>query len=390
MKIGLVCPYAFDVPGGVQFHIRDLAKELRRRGHEVAILGPAAGETGIENFTSAGGTVPVNFNGSVARLCFGPVAWRRTRAWLADGKFDVVHVHEPFTPSVSMMALSAAECPTVATFHMASDFQWAYVAAVPLVSRLSEKISAPIAVSAEARRTLVTHQGGDAVIIPNGVYVKSFEVDPRPDWQTTGPDAPVFAFLGRLDEERKGLSVLAGAIDPVLERFPGARFLIAGRGDGEVARSLSRKGDNVTLLGEISDEDKARLLAGATAYVAPQTGGESFGIVLVEAMAAGTLVVASDIPAFGAVLEQGEAGRLFSVGDSVALAATLIDVAEHPDASAALAAHGHEVAWRYDWTQVTDEILAVYETVTASAAMPVSGDTLGVAGKFLSRGTNSE
>ncbi|MBD3688746.1 glycosyltransferase [Nanchangia anserum] len=362
MKIGLVCPYSFDVPGGVQSHVRDLAVELRGRGNDVEIFAPASTQPGIEGFHSAGSAVRVPYNGSVARLCFGPLARSRTRAWLAQGNFDVVHIHEPLIPSVSLLALAAAECPVVATFHLANELSYAYVASVPFLTRLSEKITARIAVSAEARRTLVTHHGGDAVIIPNGVAVADFAAEPRPAWQAT-PERPVFAFLGRLDEERKGLPILAGAIEAVLAACPGARFLIAGRGEVPDSLGLARYGDAVELLGPVSDEEKAQLLAGATAYIAPQTGGESFGIVLVEAMAAGTLTVASNIPAFAAVLDSGRAGRLFNPGDSGDLARVLIETLEHPDQRDDLAARGRSRSAMYDWGRVGDEIVAVYDTV---------------------------
>lgn len=367
MKIGIVCPYSFDVPGGVQSHVRDLAAELRARGERVEIFAPSTAEVDVEGFHSAGAAVAVPYNGSVARLSFGPLARGRTRAWLNAGDFDLVHIHEPLIPSVSLLALSAAQVPVVATFHLANELSFAYAAALPFLARASEKIAARIAVSAEARKTLVTHHGGDAVIIPNGVACADFDVEPREHWRGD-PQRPVFAFLGRLDEERKGLAVLAGAIGPVLERVPNARFLIAGRGEVPLTLGCDRFGDAVEILGALNDEDKARLLASVTAYVAPQTGGESFGIVLVEAMAAGALTVASNIPAFAAVLDDGAAGRLFDVGDSAALARVLIDVAENPGHAEELARAGKAHSARYDWSRVTDEIQAVYDTVVAGAA----------------------
>lgn len=372
MRIGLVCPYSFDVPGGVQAHVRDLAGELRRRGHDVEVLAPASGEVELAGFTSVGSALPISYNGSVARLSFGPVAAARTRAWLKAGRFDVVHVHEPLVPSVSLLALKAAECAIVATFHLANELSYVYAASLPLLARASERIAARIAVSEEARRTLVNHHGGDAVIIPNGVATRDFVVEPRPEWRS-GPDAPVIVFLGRLDEERKGLPTFAGAIAPVLEACPGARFLIAGRGEVPKRLGLDRFGDAVTLLGAVSEQDKARLLAGATAYVAPQTGGESFGIVLVEAMAAGAVTVASNIPAFAAVLDGGRAGRLFAVGDSADLARVLLEVIADPAAARDLAQQGRERAAIYDWHSVCDQIEAVYDTVCTSAAIPVEG-----------------
>src|SRR5699024_4616210 len=155
---------------GVQFHVRDLAEHLRSAGHHAAVLAPAEEETPIpEYMTSVGGAIPVRYNGSVARLSFGPSVAARTGRWLEDGNFDVVHIHEPFAPSVGMIAMRRAECPVVATFHSAQERSRALQAAYPLVRPGLERISARIAVSAAARRTVVEHLGGDALVIPNGV-----------------------------------------------------------------------------------------------------------------------------------------------------------------------------------------------------------------------------
>lgn len=374
MKIGIVCPYSYDVPGGVQFHIRDLAEELIRRGHTVSVLAPSDTEGGPDWLTITGGAVPVRFNGSVARLSFGPVSAARTRKWLSEGNFDVVHIHEPETPSLGLLALMSAQAPVVGTFHASLDRSVIRQLTSGMLQPFLEKISARIAVSAEARRTLVEHHAGDAVIIPNGVYTQVFaEAEPIDRWKGTA-DRPVVVFLGRLDETRKGLPVYAEAIKPVLEAVPGSRFLIAGRGTAECLRDVRHEfPDSVEILGEISDEEKASLLRGADVYVAPQLGGESFGIVLVEAMAAGTAVVASDIPAFEAVLENGEVGRLFETGNSKELARTLVELLEDPGMTERIAKSGQAAAENYDWQTVTERILAVYEAVLPPSSRPHTG-----------------
>ena len=369
MRIGLVCPYSFDVPGGVQFHVRDLAEHLIGVGHQVSVLAPADDDTPVPPYVEAAGrAVPVKYNGSVARVNFGPVSAARVRRWLDDGEFEVLHIHEPVAPSLSMLALWAATGPIVATFHTANLRSRAMQAAYPVLRPSLEKISARIAVSEDARRTLVEHLGGDAVVIPNGVYVDRFAKAPvRPEWQGT-PERPTVAFVGRLDEPRKGLPVLAAAVPAILARYPGARFLLLGRGDGEEAlEALGPQAQAVELLGPLDDAAKASLLRSVNLYVAPHTGGESFGIVLVEAMSAGAPVVASDLGAFRRVLDDGKLGVLTATGDSAALAAAVLRVLDDPDLRTELAARASAQVRRYDWSWVAAAVLDVYETVRIGA-----------------------
>jgi hypothetical protein len=350
------------VPGGVGFHIRDLALKLRSRGHDVRVLTPSTSDDLPEWITSAGSSVSIPFNGSVANISIKPKALARTRRWLADNDFDVVHVHEPVVPSVSMAAAMLSSAPLVGTFHAALGRSVSRAIASAPMRLYMERIGVRIAVSEEARRTLIEHHGGDAVIIPNGVETASFRTaQPLDQWVATD-DRPVIVFLGRLDEPRKGLGIFAGAIESVLERVPGTRFLIAGRGDApDIRATVARFGDSVSFLGGISDEEKESLLAGASIYVAPQTGGESFGIVLVEAMAARTTVVASDIPAFGAVLEDGRAGALFETGNSDSLASVLTDLLGDRERLDALADAGQRASAQYDWEVVADKVFEVYK-----------------------------
>ena len=374
MKIGIVNPYSWDVPGGVGFHIRDLALKLRSRGHDVRVLTPSTSDDLPEWITSAGSSVSIPFNGSVANISVKPTILKRTRRWLADNDFDVVHVHEPVVPSVSMAAAMLSRAPLVGTFHAALGRSVSRAIASAPMRLYMERIGVRIAVSEEARRTLIEHHGGDAVIIPNGVETASFRsASPLERWEA-GADRPVIVFLGRLDEPRKGLSIFAGAIGSVLESFPGARFLIAGRGEApDIREAVARFGESVSFLGGISDEEKESLLAGASIYVAPQTGGESFGIVLVEAMAARTAVVASDIPAFRAVLEDGRAGALFETGSSESLAATLIALLGDPGRLDELSEAGQRASAQYDWEVVADKVFEVYKLAIDMGSPAESG-----------------
>jgi phosphatidylinositol alpha-mannosyltransferase len=296
-------------------------------------------------------------------MSFGPMAAARTRRWLHDGAFDVLHLHEPATPSLSLLALWAAECPVVATYHSANDRSRALSASAAILRPSLEKISARIAVSEYSRGTQVRHVGGEPVIIPNGLYVDRFaNAGPRSEWR--GDDGTI-AFVGRLGEPRKGFPLLAEAFGEVAAERPGLRLLVVGGGDIGDARQLLPVAvrDQVTFLGRASDADKAAALRTADVYVAPNTGGESFGIVLVEAMAAGASVLASDIPAFRRVLEDGTNGVLFANEDAADLAGQLVALLDDPARRAELDVASRHAVRRYDWSTVTGQILRVYETV---------------------------
>lgn len=379
MRIGIVCPYSFDVPGGVQFHVRDLAQHFLGQGHDVFVLAPAEEEDGMPPwFTSCGRAVPVPYNGSVARLTFGPLTSARVGRWMEGHDFDVVHIHEPVTPSASVLALWTATAPVVATFHTATLRSRAMHAAHPLLRPSLEKIRARIAVSEDARRTVLTHLKGDCYVIPNGVDVARFgsaTTDPR---FAGTPDRPTIAFLGRIDEPRKGLHVLLAALPDVLAQHPGTRVLVAGPGDLEGARESlppALRGC-VEFLGLVSEEDKAALMHSATLYVAPHTGGESFGIVLIEAMAAGAPVLASELSAFVDVLGRPPAGATFAVADSAELAHGIRRLLADPDQRRRLTAAGRHRAAAFDWSVVADQVMAVYETAIASSTAIPDESTL--------------
>jgi phosphatidylinositol alpha-mannosyltransferase len=367
MRIGLVCPYKWDVPGGVQYHVRDLAETLRGLGHHVEILTPAEQEESLpaEHVTFAGRTVPVPYNGSMASIQFGPVSASRVRRWLREGHFDVVHVHEPSSPSVSLLVCMIAKGPIVATFHTATTRSKFLAALGPVVRPWLERISGRIAVSDFARRVQVEHLGGDAVIIPNGVHVDVFASGPPLPGYSRGVDGPTIGFLGRYDEPRKGLPVLLEAMRTVVRHHPGARLLIAGRGDAAVVGELIGEDlrAHVVLLGELSEADKAAFLRSVDVYCAPNLLGESFGVVLIEALAAGAPIVASDLDAFARVLQGGAAGVLVRRGDAPELARALCALLGDPERRAQLSAQGARTAAVYDWAVLAKRILAVYETV---------------------------
>src|SRR6266550_3413559 len=378
MRVGLVCPYSWDIPGGVQAHVRDLAETLLAMGHQVSVLAPADDDTPLPWYVvGAGRAVPVRYNGSVARLQFGPVSAARVRRWLRDGMFDVLHVHEPVAPSLSLLACMLARGPIVATFHTATTRSRSLAAAHGMLQPFMEKIRGRIAVSAAARKVQVEHLGGDAVEIPNGVAVARFaSAQPLPGYPRLGGTV---GFIGRYDEPRKGMPVLLQAMGTLAAARPDLRLLVAGRGDADelTAALPTALAGRVDLLGQVSEEDKARMLRSVDVYCAPNLGGESFGIVLLEAMAAGTPIIASDLDAFRRVLGSADgklAGVLVPTGDATALAAALGAMLDDPDRRRAMAERGAQVVAPYDWRVVAAQVVDVYETVMAAEPHTVTAE----------------
>ena len=359
LNIGIVCPYGWDAPGGVQAHIADLRTYLVNQGHQVSVLAPTADEENLPSWVvSAGKPISIPYNGAVARVLFGPVAFARVKQWIAENNFDLLHLHEPAIPSVSLLACWAAEGPMVGTFHVSAKKQKASFAIVPILEPVIEKLSARIAVSEAARETLISHLETDAVVIPNGIYARKMAGKVRSDWsgQTLG-------FMGRFNEPRKGLRVLIDAL-PIISRFlPDVKVLVAGPGDPEefLAQIDPQLRNRIEFLGKLTESEKADFMSSVGAYVAPNTGGESFGIILAEALAGGAAVVAADIPAFAALLENGKYGKLFKSEDATDLAKVVIDLLRVQDARNQMARSGQNYAQQFDWDVVARDIFEVYE-----------------------------
>lgn len=357
----MVSPYNWNSPGGVRSHIQGLSAALTDRGHDVNILTPTDDVASLPaNATFGGKPINVSYNGSVAGLTFGVGATRRVQSWIRGGDFDVVHVHEPVAPSLSILTCWAAKGPIVGTWHLSTDRSRTLSAAYSLAQTALEKLSARIAVSEDARRTLVSHVGGDAVLIPNGVRVRDFIGEHAGD-----TEAPRVLFLGRIDESRKGFDVVARAIPHIVSAIPNVRMVFAGPGDIDDAMSeipVDCHG-NVEFLGFVDDTRKAEIFRSSDVYLAPHLGGESFGIVLIEALAAGAPVIASDLPAFRRVLGDGAYGVLTPRGDARALANAAIELLQSPKRREQLRVAGLQRAMEFDWDAVVDDVLAVYDSV---------------------------
>ena len=359
-RIGIVCPYGWDTPGGVQAHIADLATYLISQGHYVSVLAPTSDEAGLPDYVvSAGKPISIPYNGAVARILFGPIAFSRVRQWIAQGEFDLLHLHEPAIPSIALLACFAAEGPLVGTFHASSKRQRAIFAIGPILEPVIEKLTARIAVSEAARITLRDHLETDAVVVPNGIYARRLaQGELNPDWSGNS-----IGFIGRFNEPRKGLAVLVAALPEIVSAVPDIRIIVAGPGDSEefLENVPSHFHSRFTFLGRISEEEKADFLHSVGLYVAPNTGGESFGIILAEALAGGAAVVASDIPAFAALLGDGNYGSLFSSEDAHSLATTVISILKDDEKRNRLRTVGKEYAQNFDWDVVAERVYDVYE-----------------------------
>jgi phosphatidyl-myo-inositol alpha-mannosyltransferase len=365
MRIALVCPYAWDRYGGVQSHVASLAAELKGRRHEVIVIAPlsvrarsdAVSPPGVD-VVFTGRAVGVPANGSVAPLAFGPAVAAGVRRALEALEPDVVHVHEPLIPSVSLLAVYAARAPLIGTFHAAADSSLGYRAARGALAPAMNRIAVRTTVSAAARALIERYFPGEYLLTPNGVDTARFA---RAEPLDLGAGRRVL-FLGRM-ERRKGLEVLVRAM--VHLRDLDVALVAAGTGpEQRRCRRLSEQLDVTTAwLGRLAGPDVARAFRSADVYCAPGLGGESFGIVLVEAMAAGTAVVCSDLDGFRAVTEG--AAELTPPGDVRALASALRTVLSDEEHARSMARAGDRIASKYDWKRLVPGVEKAYEQARA-------------------------
>ena len=317
VRVGLVCPYSLNLPGGVQGQVIALGRALRSIGIDARVLGPCDGPPPDAAVTPLGQSVPLASNGSFAPIAPDPACALRTIRALRDEDFDVVHLHEPLVPGPSLTALMFTDAPTVGTFHRSGESGF-YRAMRPIARRTAAMLSLRCAVSEDALATAKHALGGEYSLVGNGIDVAFFaKADP---WPTEGP---TIFFVGR-HEPRKGLAVL---VDAMARLGPDVRLWVGGDGpETSRLRTATMDDPRIEWLGRLSEDDKARRLRGADVFCAPSLHGESFGVVLLEAMAASTAIVASDLPGYRHVARPGGEGRLVPPGDAAALATALRQV----------------------------------------------------------------
>jgi phosphatidylinositol alpha-mannosyltransferase len=371
MKIALVSPYDPAHPGGVFEHIEHLRTEFTRLGHDVTVLAPRGCKGGLEareGFYGIGRTVPIPANGSMVRVTFDVTLYNAVKTLLRREQFDVIHLHEPLIPVLPYLVLLNSRAVNVATFHaFRSSSPW-YTAFRPYMAFMMSRLDARMAVSVPARDFVFQYFPGQYEIVPNGIDVERFhDVEPFP-WALDG--IPRILFVGRYNEPRKGFKYLLRAMPLVHQQFPRARLVVVGGGNPERYEGLVERYGvrGVDFVGRASAADLPRYYASCDVFCAPSTSGESFGIVLLEAMASRRPVVAGDIPGYRSVITQGQEGLLVPPKDPHALALALVRLLADAPLRGQMATAGEATASRYAWPKTASRVLDVYGRALRNAA----------------------
>ncbi len=371
MKIAMVSPYDFTWPGGVTAHVSQLARELGRSGHEVQVLAPHTPSRECQDadlLVPLGRSVPLPSGGSIARVSLSWWLYPKVRELLKREQFDIVHLHEPMAPILPLCVLEFSNSVNIGTFHASYARQHLYRFTSPITKRWQARLNGSIAVSPAARRYVNNTFPGDYEIIPNGIDFDHFSTKavPYPKYQDGKLN---ILFVGRL-EKRKGLRYLLEAYGNLKWENPNIRLIVVGPGnpDKESYRILSSHNlQDVEFVGRVSYDDLPRYYASADIFCSPATGAESFGIVLLEAMAAGKPVIASDIEGFRGVMTHGEQGLLVPKKDGDALADALSTLANDPELRLKLGAQGNKTAEDYRWEVVAGRVENYYKSCLQTA-----------------------
>ena len=371
MKIAMVSPYDLTWPGGVTAHVTQLARELGRSGHEVQVLAPhspSRTHVDAEQFIPLGRSVPLPSGGSTARVSLSWWLYPKVRDILRREEFDIVHLHEPMVPILPLCVLEFSNSVNVGTFHASYSHQRLYTIAHPIIKRWHRRLHGAIAVSPAAYRYVHQAFPGEYKIIPNGIDVDKFALNaaPLPQYQDGKTN---ILFVGRL-EKRKGLRYLLEAYSKLKWRMPNTRLLVVGPGlpDEESFEIIgARRLQDVVFVGKVDDEGLPRYYASADIFCSPATGAESFGIVLLEAMAAGKPVVASDIEGYSGIISHGQQGLLVPCKNSEELAKSLSLLIENPELARRMGAKGSQMVQKYRWAVVASQVEDYYEVCLRAA-----------------------
>ncbi len=365
MRILFVSPFDFGATGGVNEHIIQLDRQFRSMGHETRILAPTSthvGEQDDGHVYRLGAAMPIPSNGSMARVTLSPLVINKVRQFLDREQFDVIHLHEPLAPVLPLAVLLFSKSANVGTFHAARTNNLFYLYTKAILDMFYARLDAKIAVSEAAREYADAHFPGNYEIVPNGIALEEFKTKAQPLPHLMDGHKNIL-FLGRYNEPRKGFRYLIRAFPMVREQFPEARLIVVGQGDQERYERFLQQHDmrDVVFAGFIDPELRPRYYASADVFCAPSTGRESFGIVLVEAMAAGTPVVASAIPGYQGVITHGETGLLVEPKDPHSLAMGLVRALADTDLRNRMTTNAHEDIRQYDWERVAIRVRNAYD-----------------------------
>lgn len=365
MRILFVSPFDFGVAGGVNEHIIQLDRRFQAMGHSTRILAatsPEYGEADDGHVYRVGQALPIPSNGSTARVTLSPLVINKVRQFLEAEEFDVIHLHEPLAPVLPLAVLLFSRSANVGTFHAARSTNIFYLYTKAILDMFFDKLDARVAVSEAAREFADSHFPGDYEIVPNGINLAEFgaNIAPIPHLKDGRKN---ILFVGRFDESRKGFRYLLRAFPMVREQYPDARLIVVGSGNHErYDRFLRQQGiEDVIFTGFTDAATKARYYATADVFCAPSTGRESFGIILVEAMASGTPVVAASNPGYRGVIKNGETGILVEPKDEHSLALGLVRALSDTELRQQIIANAYDDIKQYDWERVANRLLNVYQ-----------------------------
>ncbi len=378
MRIAQVSPYDFAHPGGVQRHIASLSRELQSRGHELSILAPCtsddpAVDIGGVDLRTFGRSVPIPTAGSIARISFSVWHEWRLKNMLENEQFDIVHIHEPLMPMFALTASRFSPSTTIGTFHAYNEGRGnGYTIWKKILNRGAIRLNGRIAVSEPAKDFANRYFKGDYRVIPNGLDVDRFST-PVPKPSVVKDDAINMVFVGRVNEPRKGLRYALGAYSLLKWEYPKLKLIVVGGGvpDRESYRIMGERSlDDVVFVGPVTDAELPGYYQNTDIFLAPNTGKESFGFIIIEAMSASAPIIASDIPGFASVMVDGKEGLMFPPKDEAAMAEAIRQLIQNPGLRAQLGVDGRATVDQYRWDRVADRVLGYYQEISEKQLDP--------------------